>query len=182
MRDPLRERLRRPNQRRQALLEVGGRDLVEAVINLAGVDEVLALAPADVEPVPFTAIEREARGLDHDEVHTTVFKRSLCQTIPRHLLDLVPVLTQIAGSLLLGRKFGLDAARLAAISVCDLEEDRLTTLNRSCDLSRRTFGHGCSFMKLPQYMWGSVTMRQTCGVTMSATQHGLELARSESDK
>ena len=46
VRDPLRERLRLPDQRRQALLQVGGRDLVEAVVDLAGVDQVVALAPA----------------------------------------------------------------------------------------------------------------------------------------
>jgi hypothetical protein len=52
------------------------------------------------------------------------------------LLDLVPVLAQVAGSLLLSRKLGFDAATLAAISVCDLEKDRLITLE----------GFGCSLM------------------------------------
>jgi hypothetical protein len=32
----------------QPFPQVGGRDLVEAVIDLAGVDEIVALAPADV--------------------------------------------------------------------------------------------------------------------------------------
>src|ERR1700712_2847307 len=109
--------------------------------------------------------------LDHNEVYTAFFEQSLCQTISGHLLDLVPVLAQIAGSLLLGRKFGLDAARLAAISVCNMEEDRLLTLYRSSGISRRTFGHGCSFMKLWQGLWGSAIMRPSCGLTMSATDH-----------
>jgi hypothetical protein len=41
------------------LLQIGGRDLVEAVVDFAGVDQVVALAPADVEPVPFRTIECE---------------------------------------------------------------------------------------------------------------------------
>jgi hypothetical protein len=34
------------------LLQIGGRDLVDAVVDFAGVDQIVALAPADVEPVP----------------------------------------------------------------------------------------------------------------------------------
>jgi hypothetical protein len=41
--------------------------------------------------------------------------------IPRHLLDPVPSLTEIVRSLVLGRRFGLQAASLARISVCDLK-------------------------------------------------------------
>jgi hypothetical protein len=41
--------------------QVGGRDLVEAVVDLAGVDEIVAFAPADVEAVPLAAVERETR-------------------------------------------------------------------------------------------------------------------------
>ena len=67
-------------------------------------------------------------SLDHDEVYAAFFKGSLRQTVPRHLLDLVPVLPQIAGSLLLCEKLGLDAANLAGISVCNLKKDRLITL------------------------------------------------------
>jgi hypothetical protein len=58
--DALREGLRLPDQRRQTLLQVGGRDLVEAMVDLSGVDQVVALAPGDVEPVPLGAVEREA--------------------------------------------------------------------------------------------------------------------------
>jgi hypothetical protein len=117
----------------------------------------------------------ECKPLDHDEVYMAFFERSLCQAISRHLLDLSPVLTQVARSLLLGRKFGPDAAGLAAVSVCDLKEDRLITLYRSWSISRQAFGHGCSFMKLQQGMWGSATMRPSCGVTMSGlawNKHG----------
>jgi hypothetical protein len=41
------------------LLQIGGRDLVEAVVNFAGVDQIVALAPADVEPIPLRTIECE---------------------------------------------------------------------------------------------------------------------------
>ena len=44
----------------QALPQVGGRDLVEAVVDLARVDEIAALAPADEEPVPLAPVQREA--------------------------------------------------------------------------------------------------------------------------
>jgi hypothetical protein len=60
VRDPLRERLRLPDKRLQTLAQVGGRDLVEAVVDLAGVDQVVALSPFDVEAVPLRAVEREA--------------------------------------------------------------------------------------------------------------------------
>jgi hypothetical protein len=58
--DLLRERLRLPNQRRQTLLQVGRRDLVEAVVDLPCVDEFVALPTADVEAVPLGIIKREA--------------------------------------------------------------------------------------------------------------------------
>jgi hypothetical protein len=44
----------------QPLLQRGGRYLVEAVVDLAGLDEIIALAPADVKPVPLAPVEREA--------------------------------------------------------------------------------------------------------------------------
>jgi hypothetical protein len=44
VRDPLRIRLRLPNQRLQALLQLGGRGLVLAVVDLAGIDQLAALA------------------------------------------------------------------------------------------------------------------------------------------
>jgi hypothetical protein len=46
-------------------------------------------------------------GSDHYQLDPSVFEALPCQTIPRHLFDLVPVLTEIAGSLILGEKFGL---------------------------------------------------------------------------
>jgi hypothetical protein len=66
-----------------------------------------------------------SRGSHHDEVYATFFEAFPRETIPSHLLDLVPVLTQIAGSLLLGRKFRPQTAGLADISVSNLEKDRL---------------------------------------------------------
>jgi hypothetical protein len=42
------------------LLQVGGRDLVETVVDFAGVDQIVALAPADVEPVQLRPVECEA--------------------------------------------------------------------------------------------------------------------------
>src|ERR1700733_1073230 len=37
------------------LLQIGGRDLIEAMVDFAGVDQIVALAPADVETVPLRA-------------------------------------------------------------------------------------------------------------------------------
>jgi hypothetical protein len=87
-------------------------------------------------------------SLDHNKIYTAFFKGTIRQTIPRHLLDLVPVLTQIAGSLLLGWKFGPEAASLATISVCDLKKDRLITLCSNFGISWQTVTHRCSFVKL----------------------------------
>jgi hypothetical protein len=64
-------------------------------------------------------------GSDHHQIDPAVFEAFPSQTIPRHLLDPVPVLTEIARSLVLGRKFGLQAACLARISVCNLKKYRL---------------------------------------------------------
>jgi hypothetical protein len=69
-------------------------------------------------------------GSDHHQIDAAVFEAFPRQTIPCHLLDPVPVLTEIARSLMLGRKFGLQTARLARISVCDLEKHRLLSLFR----------------------------------------------------
>src|SRR6185437_6315226 len=44
----------------QPLLQVRGRDFVEAMVDFACVDQVLTLAPADVKPVPLTPIDSEA--------------------------------------------------------------------------------------------------------------------------
>src|SRR5689334_5365166 len=55
--DPLRECLRLPDERLQPPPELGGRGLVKTVVDLAGVDEIVALAPTDVEAVPLGAVE-----------------------------------------------------------------------------------------------------------------------------
>jgi hypothetical protein len=60
VRDPFRIGLRLADKRLQTLPQVRGRDLVEAVVDLAGVDEIVALAPADVEPVSLGAVQRES--------------------------------------------------------------------------------------------------------------------------
>ena len=59
---------------------------------------------------------------DHYQIDPAVFHAFPCQTISGHLLDPVPVLTEIARGLMLGRKFGLQTARLARISARDLEK------------------------------------------------------------
>jgi hypothetical protein len=59
---------------------------------------------------------------DHHQLDPAVFKAFLCQTVPRHLLDSVPVLTEIARSLKLSGKLGLQTARLERISVRDLKK------------------------------------------------------------
>ena len=51
--DPLREGLRLPDERLESLAQVGSRYLVESVVDLAGVHQFVAFAPADVEAVPF---------------------------------------------------------------------------------------------------------------------------------
>jgi hypothetical protein len=92
-------------------------------------------------------------GLDHDKIYTAFFKGSLRQTIPRHLVDLVPVLAQITESLLLGWKFGLEAASLASISVCNLEKDRLITL-LDFGISRQTVAHRLFLHETLARWWG----------------------------
>jgi hypothetical protein len=47
VRDALRIGLCLPDQRRQALAQLGGRGLVEAVVDLAGIDEIAALAACE---------------------------------------------------------------------------------------------------------------------------------------
>jgi hypothetical protein len=58
--------LRFPDQRRQALLQIGSGCLVEAVIDLTRIDQVLALSATDIDAVPFVAVEREA--CDHQRL------------------------------------------------------------------------------------------------------------------
>ena len=60
MADALRVGLRLPDQRLQPLLQVGGGGLVEAMVDLAGVDQLAVLASAEVDIVSFPLGEREA--------------------------------------------------------------------------------------------------------------------------
>ena len=59
--DPLRVRLRPPDQRLQSLLEVSGGSLVNAVVDLARLDQIVTLAPADIDAVPFLRQARSRR-------------------------------------------------------------------------------------------------------------------------
>jgi hypothetical protein len=96
-----------------------------------------------------------SHGSDHHQIDSSVFEALPCQTIPRHLFDPFPVLTEIAGSLILGEKFGLQTARLAHISVCDLKKHRLRPLFklRSCP---RAIAHGLFLYKrLSEKLLGS---------------------------
>jgi hypothetical protein len=67
-------------------------------------------------------------GSDHHQIDAAIFEASSRKTFPRHLFDPAPVLTEIARSLMLGRKFSLQAAGMARISVCDLEQHCLLPL------------------------------------------------------
>jgi hypothetical protein len=86
---------------------------------------------------------------DHHRMDPAVFEAFPCQTLPRHSLDTVPVLAEITRSLMLGRKFGLQAASLAQISVGNLKKHRLLPFLRRCPrplghrffLSERWHGH-----------------------------------------
>ena len=60
VRDALGVRLRLADQRREPFTEFGGRSLIEAMVDLTGINQIGALAPADIDPVPFVAVEREA--------------------------------------------------------------------------------------------------------------------------
>lgn len=59
--DPLGIRLGFADQRRQLLAQVRGRSLVKAVINLAGIDQVVTFATADIDAAPVVAVERKGR-------------------------------------------------------------------------------------------------------------------------
>jgi hypothetical protein len=61
VRDPLGVGLGFADQGREAFAELGGGFLVEAVIDLAGIDQIIAFAAADIDAVPVVAVERKAR-------------------------------------------------------------------------------------------------------------------------
>jgi hypothetical protein len=48
------------NQRLEPRLQVFGRHLVKAVVDLAGINQVVALEPSDVQPVEFVRLEGKA--------------------------------------------------------------------------------------------------------------------------
>lgn len=54
----------------QPLLQIGGRDLVKAVVNFACVDEIVTLAPPDIEPVPLRTIECKTGNRQRFPLHT----------------------------------------------------------------------------------------------------------------
>ena len=81
MRDPLREGLRLPDQRLQSLAQVRGGDLVEAVVDLAGVDEVAALAPADVEPIPLEPSSAKPAMVSVSRCAQVFFTQSLLRPV-----------------------------------------------------------------------------------------------------
>jgi hypothetical protein len=56
-----RVRLGLADQGRQALAKVSGRFLIEAMVDLAGIDQVIALAAADIDAVPIVAVEKSRR-------------------------------------------------------------------------------------------------------------------------
>jgi hypothetical protein len=105
-----------------------------------------------------------SHGSDHHQIDPSVFEALLCQTIPRHLFNPIPVLTEIAGSLILGEKLGLQTARLAHISVCDLKKHCLRPLFK---LGRcpRPMAHGLFLYKrLSEGLLASETLHPLYGV------------------
>jgi hypothetical protein len=61
VRDPLAVGLGLADQRCQAAAQLRGGCLIEAMVDLAGVDQILALAPAEIDAVPLSAVDRKAR-------------------------------------------------------------------------------------------------------------------------
>jgi hypothetical protein len=48
------------DQRFQPRLQLGGRRFIEAVVDLAGIDQALALQPAEIDAIELVRFEREA--------------------------------------------------------------------------------------------------------------------------
>jgi hypothetical protein len=67
---------------------------------------------------------------NHHKVDLAILDGFARQAIPSHFLDPVPVLAEIARSLLLRLKFRLQAAGVARSTVCDLKKDRLPSFFR----------------------------------------------------
>lgn len=71
------------NEGFKPLLQISGRDLVEAVVDFAGVDQIVALAPADVEPVPLRTVECETDNGQRLPLRAEAFSASLTQFAAR---------------------------------------------------------------------------------------------------
>jgi hypothetical protein len=96
--------------------------------NLFAMMTLLTAGPLGQGPRGIEIFRDGRSGSDHHQIDAPVFEAFPRQTISRHLFDPVPVLTEIARSLMLGRKFGLQTAGLARISVCDLKKHHLLFL------------------------------------------------------
>ena len=75
--DPLRVRLRLPDQRLQSLLEVSGGSLVKAVVDLARIDQIVALAPADIDAVPLSSSSAKPAMVSVSRCTQVFFTQSL---------------------------------------------------------------------------------------------------------
>jgi hypothetical protein len=107
---------------------------------------------------------------NHHKVDLAIFKAFPRQTIPGHLLNPVPVLTEIAGSLLLGRKFGLQATSLSRISVCNLKKDccyqHVQTIMLAIDqYAESAFGNREYFLNKPHALAGRTTISPSTAQT-----------------
>ena len=76
--DPLRVGLRLPDQRLQSLLQVSGGSLVEAVVDLARIDQIVALAPADIDAVPLLPSSAKPAMVSVSRCTQVFFTQSLC--------------------------------------------------------------------------------------------------------
>src|SRR5439155_3030041 len=92
-----------------------------------------------------TWVRSRCSASKHHELDLPVFNRSIGQTIAGHLLDLIPVMTEISRRLLLRRKLGLHAARLARVAVGDLKKYRLYSFVEFRP-GWQSIAHCCSFV------------------------------------
>jgi hypothetical protein len=60
VRDPLTVRLSFPDQRREPSAKIGGRVFVESMVDLAGIDEIISLAAAEIDALSIIAIKCKA--------------------------------------------------------------------------------------------------------------------------
>jgi hypothetical protein len=90
--------------------------------------------------LPVEADGRPRYRSNHYQVNLTVLEALSRQTIPGHFFDPVPILAEIARSLLLGLEFRLQATSLALISVRNLKKDRLPSLFH-LGLARQAIAH-----------------------------------------